>query len=74
MIRPLTLIENVQLSVFDFLVRQDLPLVANCHHPTILVEMKGRMLIVRLTDEDTSNLKNLDDTSAYTLDRTGNSI
>lgn len=72
--RPLTLIEKVQLAVFEVLIRQDLPLVANYHHPTILVEMKGRTLTVRLTGEDTSNFKRLDDTSSYILDRTGNSL
>lgn len=72
--RPLTLIENVQLAVFDFLIRQNLPLIANCCHPSIIIEMKGRTLTVRLTGEDTSNFKRLDDTSSYILDRTGNSI
>jgi hypothetical protein len=72
--RPLTLIENVQLAVFDFLIRQNLPLIANCCHPSIIIEMKGRTLTVRLIGEDTTNLKPLDDTSTYILDRTGNSI
>jgi hypothetical protein len=72
--RALTLIEKLQLAVFEFLTRQDLPLVANCCHPTIIIEMKGRMLTVRLIGEDTTNLKRLDDTSTYILDRTGNSI
>jgi hypothetical protein len=69
--RPLTLIEKVQLAVFEFLIRQDLPLRANCHQPTILIEMKGCTLTLRLTDEDTSNFKYSDVSSSYIFTRNG---
>ena len=78
--RPLTLIEKVQVAVFEFLIRQDLPFVPNCHHTPIFVEMKGNVLTVSLIDvqagraENISEFKRLKNSSSYILDRTGREI
>jgi hypothetical protein len=63
--RVLTLIENLQVAIFEFLIRQELPLKANYHHPSILIDLKGRRVIVSLIDDDTSEFKS----STYILDR-----
>jgi len=78
--RPLTLMEKVQVAIFEFLVRQDLPFVTNYHHPPILVEMRGNVLTVSLIDvqagrgENIREFKRLKDSSSYILDRMGREV
>ena len=57
--RPLTLIGKLQLAVFKFLIERELPFIANVEHPAILIEIKGRVLMVSQIEIQPSGRENI---------------
>jgi len=67
-------IDELQCDIFSFLVSRKLPLVPNVEHPSILIRMNGRKLIVSQIETRTCGregifeCKKMPATAVYTVE------